>query len=166
MIRWVRHVFEIFYDTERPLIGHIRDKREVRFLGFYFEEYPSTPGRLTSEVAEPEKLISRRACVIPMWFLMLVPGLIALSAINDLRKLAIAPRRSRAGLCPTCGYDLRGGDGKDRCPECGEVPPVLRETDMTVLGRVNRVYWLVGIVLFTLVAGGLIGWGIVRMFPY
>jgi hypothetical protein len=36
----------------------------------------------------------------------------------------ISPRRSRAGLCETCGYDMRataepGGPLLPRCPECG-----------------------------------------------
>ena len=30
-----------------------------------------------------------------------------------------ATRRHRRGLCPACGYDLRGTPAAERCPECG-----------------------------------------------
>lgn len=58
------------------------------------------------------------AVVTPLW----IPLVIRLA--RPLRAL----RRRRRGLCPACGYDLRGTPGADRCPECGHAaanaPPV------------------------------------------
>jgi hypothetical protein len=59
---------------------------------------------------------------LPMDF-VIVPSLVAMPASLSLiakgRRRRRAEQRSRAGLCPACGYDLRASAG--RCPECGRV---------------------------------------------
>jgi hypothetical protein len=55
---------------------------------------------------------------VPLWPLALVtaagPGV---WVVRHVRRR----RRIRGGLCPTCGYDLRGTP--DRCPECSTTGP-------------------------------------------
>jgi len=62
--------------------------------------------------------------VVPAW--IFVP--LALVPAASLRRFARGARwrqRLRAGLCPTCGYDLRAS--KEKCPECGSpIPPTAR----------------------------------------
>ena len=53
---------------------------------------------------------------VPAWFVVLLLGVIPLPTLWSRTRRA---RRSRAGLCPRCGYDLRGSP--ERCPECGTV---------------------------------------------
>ena len=50
----------------------------------------------------------------PHWFVTSAFGLAALLCAARIRHLR---RRTRAGCCPKCGYDLRASP--DRCPECG-----------------------------------------------
>jgi hypothetical protein len=59
--------------------------------------------------------------VAPFWSVTLAAGApplgwMALSLVALVRRR----RKTSAGLCPTCGYDLRATP--DRCPECGTMP--------------------------------------------
>jgi hypothetical protein len=56
---------------------------------------------------------------LPLWAL---GGLFALSYWALVRPMMMADRRRRRGLCPRCGYDLRGSP--EKCPECGTVPMI------------------------------------------
>ncbi len=58
--------------------------------------------------------------VFPIWLLALLGAVLpAWRSVAYLRDRRLA-RRSAAGLCVICGYDLRGSP--DRCPECGAAP--------------------------------------------
>ena len=56
-----------------------------------------------------------RANFVPYWSLALATALLPTTWVR--RWLAM---RRNAGLCPSCGYDLRATP--DRCPECGAAP--------------------------------------------
>ena len=52
---------------------------------------------------------------VPFWIVALAAGVLpGADLLGRLRRRG----RSRAGLCPGCGYDLRATPG--RCPECGK----------------------------------------------
>ncbi|TVQ58144.1 MAG: hypothetical protein EA377_00320 [Phycisphaerales bacterium] len=63
-----------------------------------------------------------------IWWALLYLGLsVALIAAEFIttriqRRIAFRARHLRKqGLCPTCGYDLRGLEFSERCPECGDL---------------------------------------------
>lgn len=73
----------------------------------------------------------------PMWapgLLLLIPAAIAVHRGPRLQR-----HRRERGLCPACGYDLRGLP-EPRCPECGgAIPPVECQTPVTLPGTPDRI---------------------------
>jgi hypothetical protein len=60
---------------------------------------------------------SRTRVMVPWWCVATAAAVLPLTwTIRRIKRR----RRSAAGRCPTCGYDLRATP--DRCPECGKQP--------------------------------------------
>ena len=62
--------------------------------------------------------------IIPLWFPIVVTLILPLCWVRRWRKLRVAARRVRLGLCLQCGYDTRAtpdpnGPRLPQCPECG-----------------------------------------------
>lgn len=55
--------------------------------------------------------------VVPYWSLAALTFVLPASWWMSTRKRRRRAARARRGLCPACGYDLRGSP--ERCPECG-----------------------------------------------
>lgn len=82
-----------------------------------FANAPAGRGALGFEVyrpASPNR--SREYCVVTVPYVWVVP-LLAVAPAWWLYDRARGRRRSAAGKCVGCGYDLRAGH--ERCPECG-----------------------------------------------
>jgi hypothetical protein len=65
-----------------------------------------------------------RAIVFPCWSAAVCFSALPLSWAWLFQTRRRRDRRSRRGLCRSCGYDLRASAG--RCPECGAVPAEAR----------------------------------------
>lgn len=62
-----------------------------------------------------------RHTIIPIWYLAVLFAVCPI--FTCVRGFLRRRRRQRKGLCPECGYDLRG-NVSGRCPECGKPVPV------------------------------------------
>jgi hypothetical protein len=65
---------------------------------------------------------SRRAVMVPLWFLVLATALPPLHWLLVLRRRRSREVLARQGRCAECGYDLRASG--DVCPECGHAREV------------------------------------------
>jgi hypothetical protein len=83
----------------------------VWFLGFGFHSHHNS---YYAPELRRTQFGTLRIFTFPHWFLAL---LLAVLPALRLRAARRSRRSARAGLCPTCGYDLRATP--DRCPECG-----------------------------------------------
>jgi hypothetical protein len=96
VIRWSSSLFSQYLQSTPPSKRH-------GFLGFYVSHL------------NPKNVIGASFITLPLWFLAALFALPGLLFIPKLRRL----RRARAGLCLSCGYDLRATP--EKCPECGHV---------------------------------------------
>ena len=60
-----------------------------------------------------------RGVLFPHWAAVVSTALLPFQFLVRTNRVRL---RSRGGLCPRCGYDLRAAPG--RCPECGSIPKV------------------------------------------
>ena len=81
-------------------------------LGFIYQTY--TRSQLVFTFPSATMTSRHRLIVIPWWAPTL---LFAIAPAFWLAHYRRHRRRTRAGLCPKCGYDLRASS--ERCPECG-----------------------------------------------
>ncbi|HEY7116435.1 MAG TPA: hypothetical protein VH475_07615 [Tepidisphaeraceae bacterium] len=93
---------------QMPRYGAFHDDLGRLWAGFRYFSWDATRVRNAS----------RWEAVAPFWAIALL--LSVPSAARGCFWLGHR-RRHRAGLCPTCGYDLRATP--ERCPECGTIRP-------------------------------------------
>jgi len=69
---------------------------------------------------------------VPLWFIAMILLLPPLLMVR--RRMAARTRRlaEMAGICPSCGRDLRGYTAGERCPKCGKVIDVSPPGDPVV----------------------------------
>ena len=106
------------WPAKPPLIGPLVDRGKLAYLSGMIAAYRAEQLRL----ARPPK-----THFVPLWWIIGAAVVLPACWAFAWSKRAARRRRSRAGPCQSCGYDLRatpekGGALLGRCPECGSAP--------------------------------------------
>jgi hypothetical protein len=97
--------------------GPAEPRRLVAGFGWDAQEYYRRTDGYAPNYHAASFVLEYRVWAVPYWPLLCAFGLLPLLC---LRAWHLRRRRSSAGLCPFCGYDLRAT--AERCPECGAAP--------------------------------------------
>jgi hypothetical protein len=101
--------------------GPAEPRRMVAGFGWDAQEYYRRHDGYAPTYHAASFVLEYRVWAVPYWPLLCA---FALLPLLRLRAWHLRSRRSSAGLCPSCGYDLRATPGC--CPECGEISRTLR----------------------------------------
>jgi hypothetical protein len=102
-----------------------RDGTIWRRLGFFHYNPGGAPAGVAHFVA------------LPTWFVVLCCGALTAAPLSRLwRDRRRRRSRERAGLCVSCGYDLRAAAHR-RCPECGHLVPSAPHGEPSLLSKMK-----------------------------
>ena len=99
--------------SEGPWFGY--STRTLRSIAS--EKAERVPRFRTSLAGPPSRRAIEHQIDAPYWLMVLIMSLLTLAAVYIRRRSHLS---RAAGLCPSCGYDLRATP--DQCPECGAEP--------------------------------------------
>ncbi|MCI0630611.1 MAG: hypothetical protein L0Y44_08170 [Phycisphaerales bacterium] len=114
LFAWLLHVSYCDWTWREPVSGNV-PRRSVRPLMTLRHDAPDGSTLATGLVTQPH--VDPQAA---LWLGILAP--LALIAVDAFLILGWRQQdRVRKGLCPQCGYDLRGdkAGSTSACPECG-----------------------------------------------
>jgi len=121
----------IYICTENPVVFYVgtdgMTREPTNPEGIYGRwalkgQYPSHPGCVW--IAHDTDAYQHRILGFPRWPLFVILPLLLIApwrTAGVLRQQWRERRRSAAGMCAKCGYDLRASP--ERCPECGTPNP-------------------------------------------
>jgi hypothetical protein len=111
--------FQTFPTPEREEFVYTNGRQfRYRALGFEIASYRPIPHTMWAS-GIPFTSVRYWTAGVPHWFAV---GVLALPPALWLRRRQRRRHARRAGLCASCGYDLRASPG--RCPECGAAASV------------------------------------------